>query len=457
MTDQVPSTAGVTAGIAAGITTGVLAGQWRADVDAAGFVRPADGEVLEWCIAADDRWYWPSTEPTVRQQRVEGTPVVETRMRIPGGDAIQRIHSVPDHGGLTLIEVCNDSALPIAVAFTHRGLLSARPPTEVDATVAGIDLPAGSVSFPVGHRSSVTVALPHDGRSSGVLPGGLPSAEQVARGWLRLTEIAGRVALPDAVLVESVTTTRAELLLAGPHDPSDALGFLISADQLVRLGADPEPWLADAADAAGRVARGVARGVVRRPPRRRPGRSRGNREPLLRAELDWQSAGALDAAARLFAAAADGRAAADLAATRARLGPSAVPPLPGASADPTSGALMELMRMERLLADPSGRLLAGGLPSAWLGGVVEAHDLPLGSADLVSFALRWHGARPAVLWEVSAVGGGSPGAVTLSSPVVAPGWTTTDPTGEALWPAPAGNAQPSAPIDIVGGDDVSFA
>ena len=69
-------------------------------------------------MAADDRWYRPAGEATIRQTTVDGTPVVETRMRIPKGDAVQRVYAVPDHGGLTIIEIENDSPLPIAVAFT---------------------------------------------------------------------------------------------------------------------------------------------------------------------------------------------------------------------------------------------------------------------------------------------------------------------------------------------------
>ena len=86
--------------------------------------------------------------------------------------------------------------------------------------------------------------------------------------------------------------------------------------------------------------------------------------------------------------------------------------------------------MERRLADPAGRLLAAGVPAAWLGATVEAYGLPVGASAQVSFALRWHGARPAVLWEVTG------GSVELTAPVVAPDWRTIEPVGEALWPAP---------------------
>ena len=39
-------------------------------------------------------------------------------------------------------------------------------------------------------------------------------------------------------------------------------------------------------------------------------------------------------------------------------------------------------------------------PPAWLGVDFEAHGLAIGLASTLSFAIRWHGDRPAVLWEV---------------------------------------------------------
>jgi hypothetical protein len=44
----------------------------------------------------------------------------------------------------------------------------------------------------------------------------------------------------------------------------------------------------------------------------------------------------------------------------------------------------------------------------------------------VSYALRWHGERPALLWECERPG------VRLTAPGLDPSWSTTDQTGEAL-------------------------
>ena len=91
-----------------GVTTGVLGGRWRATVTPWGAVVPWDGSpTLDWHVAADDRWHSPGREAAVRQTRLDGTCVVETRLRVPDVDAVQRVWSVPDAGGLTLIEIEN--------------------------------------------------------------------------------------------------------------------------------------------------------------------------------------------------------------------------------------------------------------------------------------------------------------------------------------------------------------
>ncbi|HAP77457.1 MAG TPA: hypothetical protein DCR14_15425, partial [Acidimicrobiaceae bacterium] len=90
----------------------------------------------------------------------------------------------------------------------------------------------------------------------------------------------------------------------------------------------------------------------------------------------------------------------------------------------------------RLLAWAEAQLARGsqllplGLPPTWVGPNFEVYGVPTGPASSVSFAVRWHGARPALLWEQQ----GEPRA--LSAPVVAPEWRTTEVKGETLWPAP---------------------
>ena len=194
----------------------MVGGRWRATITEWGALEPWDGSnTTDWFVAADDRWHRPQHESATRQVKLDGTPVVETRVRIPGGDAVQRVYSVADAGGLTIIEVTNESTLPIAVAFTGGGLVSRRAPTSAPAQ--GIDLPADAVIYPIGHQAVVAVARPHGEVAAGTaLPDTVASADQVARGWLAQTQRASRLQLPDHALVDAVTSARCELLLNGP-------------------------------------------------------------------------------------------------------------------------------------------------------------------------------------------------------------------------------------------------
>ncbi|MFZ9627891.1 MAG: hypothetical protein ACO3C1_00910 [Ilumatobacteraceae bacterium] len=387
------------------ITTGVLGQRWRASITPWGAIEPWGGgprsgqPVLDWHIAADDRWHSPQHEPAVRQRRVDGTAVVETRVRVPDGDVVQVAYSVPEHGGLTIVEVRNESPRAVAVAFTHGDLLTPRPPS---APIEGIDLPAGSVAFPVGHRASLLVALSHPARR-GQLPEHLPTSAGVARGWNTVVDRAGRFVLPDPDIGEHLAGLRCELALCGPVAPDDdPIGFLVGAGQLVRMGERPDAWVPDVAASTEHVLRDSVR----------------------RGAADWSVLAALRAAGVVFAAADERRALRDLDASVAALGDGS--PLPASA--PTDAARCLAWHEQHMVA--GGVMLPLGIPAEWLGSSFEAYSIPTGPSSTLSYAVRWHGARPAVLWEQQ----GEP--VTLTAPVVAPGWSSSAPTGEALWPEP---------------------
>jgi hypothetical protein len=81
------------------------------------------------------------------------------------------------------------------------------------------------------------------------------------------------------------------------------------------------------------------------------------------------------------------------------------------------------------------REVAGGLalctlvPDEWLGRPLEVHDAPT-HVGVLSFALRWHGDRPALLWELDALDGID--GVTITVPGLDASWSTTELRGEAL-------------------------
>ncbi len=79
-------------------------------------------------------------------------------------------------------------------------------------------------------------------------------------------------------------------------------------------------------------------------------------------------------------------------------------------------------------AEPRSLLLLPRLANEWRGTDVAAHRIPTRWGE-ISFAVRWHGARPALLWELDP----PPAApVTLRVPQLDVAWSTDAPSGEAL-------------------------
>jgi hypothetical protein len=72
--------------------------------------------------------------------------------------------------------------------------------------------------------------------------------------------------------------------------------------------------------------------------------------------------------------------------------------------------------------------LVPGFPADWLGQSITVDAVPVHSGA-ISFALRWHGPRPALLWE-------APAGVELRVPALDPAWSSTESGGEALLATP---------------------
>jgi hypothetical protein len=77
-------------------------------------------------------------------------------------------------------------------------------------------------------------------------------------------------------------------------------------------------------------------------------------------------------------------------------------------------------------------------PEEWLGQGLEVHDAPTHFGRL-SFAVRWHGDRAALLWDLETRGGEPP---RLTAPGLDPTWSSNEPKGEALLAPPMPVATP---------------
>jgi hypothetical protein len=258
-----------------GTLIGTLGSPARPGVGTAGWLRIEGGWELGWWVGAEDRWHLPEVETAVRQRLIEETPVVETAMRIPGGDALERVFAAAGsevHGPLAVMEIENASAVPVAAAVVVRGLadrlsveadddgavvrfthtdadsieprvaehrlLFERPPAQM-AQVPGLAV----FVFPLAHTATLRAAVPLEAPRSaptgagpgavpgangssaapraadgearpGGFPGDLPPATVVAKGWEAQGGRGVRIELPESTLVAAVEATRRALLLA---------------------------------------------------------------------------------------------------------------------------------------------------------------------------------------------------------------------------------------------------
>ena len=412
---------------------GVRGGAWLGGVNAWGDVFVDGQERLRWFVAADDRWYRPSRETTVRQREVSGVPVIETRIKVPGGDAVQRVYGVADFGGAIVVEVFNDSSLPFAVAFDRGDIAAMREPSPTG--VQGIDLPAGSVVFPVGHHATMRVAIlisdierSLERKISAQELESLPSFEQVERGWLAALRVASRVEVPEASWESILTTQRCKLLLAGGGVTSDGVSssgddfvdLIFDRAERVKLGDKPDQWVDEVAAAT--------ESVIRRCAKSRDAR--------------WFEERAVVSAGMVLNRAGETRGQKDIAQAWSRVvSDSSGSGAFGLVSDDGSAISRDQLASfsgVRQIAWVESQLVAQrrdnvieicprGIDAAWLGANFECHRLVASPEHLISFAVRWHGDKPALLWEIN----GPPGARVAASAVDGT-FSSTEMRGETL-------------------------
>lgn len=491
---------------------GTLGSSARARVTAGGVIELQNGVTLSWWVGAEDRWHRPAEEITVRQSLVADAPVPRIAVRVPGGDVVTTITAVQQgQRELAVIDVSNQSAVPVAVAFVVSGA-AARDIT-VDKSVVRVagrpvlylprapqfsvgasshedlvsalgsgasgawsaDATHVAVMLPITHRTTLRAAglLAASGAAalaaSPVLSA-LPDAEAVGRGWAvqvgRAPAVEG-----DGVRDASLRSLAAALLLEADAFPIDApsvdivslsalargcsrMGLNTEAESLLRvlddlqglrgsLGPADQPQITALA-----VAAVVDHALLS-----------GNQ--AFAASLAPVVAGALEflqkrtstdrsvfgAAARFFTSIGESGAARAAKREWTRAGspwplPRApLPPLPalsqGASLLPDDVVRLSDEAIDVVgslaLDDAEGNLvLLGGMRAEDLLGLnLAVHRVPTPAGPL-SFAIRWHGERPALLWELGSIDG-----TALSVPSLAPGMVVpASARGEVLLAGP---------------------
>ena len=223
--------------------------------------------------------------------------------------------------------------------------------------------------YPVAHRTTLRVAVALGTRGLGAVePAGLPDAAAVARGWQLQLDRGMRVVLPDDALQRAVDTARAAVVLAG------------------------QAWKVD--PEVGRGARGLG---SRRGGRRcvgashRPGTAT-TPTPTRRVDV---------------------------------MGGRPCPRRADRRSLPRRGCRARVGARERRRVE-----LLDDWPADWIGSTIDVRDAPTRRGP-VSCSVRWHGDRPALLWD-------GPAGVQFRTPGLDPAWWVDDARGEVLLGRPAG-------------------
>lgn len=490
-------------------TIGNLDSRERAAVDPAGLVT-VDGRTwsLDWWVGAEDRWHLPSQEVAVRQTLLGNSPVTETRLKVPSGDAVHRAYVARNQAGdeAVIVEIANESKVPFAIALAVRphgqgstgrvdevgvdGLwvtvdgapvvVLPRSPGRMVLSDGSVDsgavvvagdaepVAASSVSapeglgnaallFPLAHSATLRVAVPLTADSAARIdPESFPGPSDVASGWARQAGTGWRIELPDRrlrdaaaasvrhlLLARRTLTTLRALDLAGFHD--EVARHL--AGNAIELSDEDHPGLALATVArhweltrdqrfASEVVDLVG-ALVARLGRSPAGPDRDTGQAVLgQVALLLEAAGQMTAAAdvgALVAAASEP----DTPAAEGDLpdllrSATGVWTWPGSSTghDPAANARLVVAVRNGLVGESvRGLTLSPTVPDSWLGQGWEVHGAPTRHGRL-SYAVRWHGDRPALLWELERHDPALEVAVT--APALDQTWTSTASSGEAL-------------------------
>jgi hypothetical protein len=361
------------------------------------------GIEIDWWIGADDGWKLATTS---RAFRPGVAPAIEARVRLPGGEAVLRAYAVTQSG------------VPLVVA----DLENASPGAAVVAWVV-----RAATGYRIGEVALEGTTLRIDERARIELPR-VPSRWAVEP---RATGVHDRVIEGRAAAgrFEPVTTRRGNLEIA--------LLFPIAHRTRTRIAASA--GVATNTSDAKAVARLPSLADVERGWVAALERGTGVELPDERMQV------ALDAARATLVLGAAGDPGRDRVVATELVAWGFAPGRPGRRGSGDTGDPWPLLNATigasgssprraaewlRSLREAVVRVTRNGVdllphfPHAWLGQPVAVHDLPTPHGP-VSFALRWHGAKPALLWDV-------PAGTSVRAPGLDESWTSGGGAGEAL-------------------------
>lgn len=448
-------------------------------VDERGRIKTIDqGWSFEWGVGFENRWRSSHSASSTRRHRLNDAPVYETRLRVLGGDIVQRTAVANDGVNRSIViefeNTCNQAVTVALVGRADAGEVSAasaavnldgRVWIQPDRKAGGVVAVAGSQDpWPIiqqgpsatptsAHGTGVAVglvmALPHrqsvrfQVSTEGGLLERLVTPAEIASGWRAVTADALSIDVADVDLATAWRRILGDLVVqAGSVDPLEAAE---AAPILDIAGLDREADRARttvvAAAETELLTDGAAVAALR---------------ALASRDLRLQKNSGIDQLADVLVAGASDSLDAETANLLARVLETSAPRAavdarriaasvsPSVKYQPVTPAVMGAGRVLSPLIDDSSINcidLLPEMPSEWLGRPVDVRGFGTlwGRA---SFSVRWHGRRPALLWELTEPydpagprRGRDPVEIRCGS--IDPRWSSLEPQGETLLAEPS--------------------
>jgi hypothetical protein len=365
----------------------------------------AAGIDIDWWIGADDGWKIPA-RGGAHTIRPGVAPAIDARVRVPGGEVVLRAYAVAGSSApLVVADLENASPAAAVVAWVVRaapgfriGRVAIEGSTLLIDERARVELPSAPSRWSVDARA---VGV-HDTVVEGRAAGGRFVPVTTRRGDLEvalLFPIAHRTRTRIAVTTATTGAAPSTVAVARLRALNDVeRGWVAALDRGMRVELPDENVQASVDAARATLLLGGVRGA--------------RRDRVVAAVSDaW---GLTD---RLPRRAARDRGEDPWPNLRAAVGSSGSSPR--RAAEWLRALRAALVRVERDHVD-----LLPRFPVEWLGRPLAVHDAPT-KKGRVSFALRWHGAGPALLWDV-------PVGMRVRAPGLDQSWEAAGGAGEAL-------------------------
>ncbi|MEG3585658.1 MAG: hypothetical protein VX353_00020 [Actinomycetota bacterium] len=232
---------------------------------------------INWGIGADDRWHFAENEKSVRQTLSDDGVLSEARMRVPGGDIVQRMDVIPvGIDSAVLLEFENETPVPVAVAVileNYRNIeidgasayvkslqvVHASKPIALCCSSDNIEMLQTSIEngvsqppskpqnlkaakstaliFPLPHATKLRLVISRNGYSELPNPGQCPSFDEIANGWRKHLDVGMQISIPENRILNAINASRRHLLIGSGQPVESEFWIKENPEEVVPLSA----------------------------------------------------------------------------------------------------------------------------------------------------------------------------------------------------------------------------